>query len=223
VPDRVAPHVLARIKMLVDSYKNQKVAADEIGIPYATLQRILAGKAPLTHERAEKFALAARQSVDALLNRDVDDVGTEAVSPDMSFVPLHDVQASAGHGASAVEAGQSPESLGFPTHWLRSQFGDPRPLRVMHVKGDSMAPTVHDGDLVMINISRREPVDGIYVLRLDDQLMIKRVHFPMERRVLIISDNRDYDRWDRMLDLESDATRESFQLIGRVVWVGRSI
>lgn len=142
---------------------------------------------------------------------------------DMAFVPLHDVAVSAGHGASAVEAGHSAENLGFPSGWLRRQFGDPKRLRIVHVRGDSMSPTLGDEDLVMIDIDRRAPVDGIFVLRLDDQLMVKRVHFPSARRILVTSDNRDYERWDRMFDLESDANRDSLQLIGRVVWMGRSL
>jgi hypothetical protein len=142
---------------------------------------------------------------------------------DMILVPMHDVAVSAGHGAQAVEAGVSPESLGFPLRWLRRRFGDSKQLRVLHVQGDSMMPTLGDGDLAMIDLNRRDPVDGIFVLRVDDQLMVKRVLFPSSRRVLVTSDNRDYDRWDRMIDLESDAARDGFQLIGRVVWVGRGL
>lgn len=224
MPDRIPVPVLDRVKKVVEGYQTQKIAAEAIGIPYATLQRILANKAPLTFERAEKIAHAADKPVEFILYDDVDDVGDNlGSSHGMAFVPLHDVLVSAGHGVNAVEAGQSAESLGFPADWLRQRFGDARRLRVVHVKGDSMAPTLHDGDMVMIDIDRRDPVDGIFVLRLEDQLMVKRVHFPSARRVLVTSDNRDYDRWDRMIDLESDASRELFQLIGRVVWVGKSL
>ncbi len=83
-----------------------------------------------------------------------------------------------------------------------------------------MAPTLGDGDLVMIDVDRRDPVDGIFVLRLDDQLMVKRVHFLSMRRLLVTSDNRDYERFDRLIDLERE---DGLHLIGRVVWAGKSL
>ena len=177
---------------------------------YATAIERLLGRRASGADIAEIFAV----NTQSLPSRSVADV------ENMAFVPLHDVVVSAGHGATAVEAGESAERLGFPNGWLRRQFGDPAKLRIVHVRGDSMAPTLGDGDLVMINVDRRDPVDGIFVLRLDDQLMVKRVLFPSARRVLVTSDNRDYDRFDRLIDLERE---DGLHLVGRVVWAGKSI
>ena len=222
-----SPEAAARLKAAVKRYGSQGKAAENAGISRPSLVEILAGRATPTNGTfanlcrvlgvgASEIAGGYTATEGPLYAR----VPGPGEPGDMAFVPLHDVVVSAGHGASAVEAGESAESLGFPTGWLRRQFGDPAKLRIVHVRGDSMAPTLGDGDLVMINIDRRDPVDGIFVLRLDDQLMVKRVLFPSARRVLVTSDNRDYDRFDRLVDLERE---DGLHLIGRVVWAGRSM
>ncbi|SCW56098.1 Peptidase S24-like [Sphingobium faniae] len=189
------------------------------GLSRPSLVEILAARSVPTNQTLESLCRVLGVKEDDI----VQGAALRTEHGNMAFVPLHDVLVSAGYGASAVEAGESPEHLGFPSGWLRRQFGDPQNLRVVQVKGDSMFPTLGDGDLVMIDLSRREPVDGIFVLRLDEQLMVKRVLFPTARRILVTSDNRDYERWDRMIDLENGATRDGFKLIGRVVWAGKAI
>lgn len=231
----------------------QKEAARKTGIAYATLQRVLAGDSPLTLDRINAIAAATSGEPKAALDqylktglvRDYADGYRQAAasssdlpqylanggdiaasaakagaSPSVRFVPLHDVLVSAGGGVNAVEAAESIESLGFPETWLRSKFGDVTGLRIVKVKGDSMIPTVNDDDLVMFDINRKQPIDGIFVLRMNDQLMVKRIHFPSTRRLLITSDNREYERFDRLIDLERDDT---LNLIGRVVWAGKSL
>lgn len=209
------------------SSKNRDIGwlSQETGVPPNTLRDYIHRGITKT-EAAIAISLALDMSLDELLVGSAafgSELVPKGLEPEMALVPMHDVAVSAGYGAQAVEAGVSPESLGFPSRWLRRKFGELKSLRVVHVQGDSMMPTLGDGDLVMIDISRRDPVDGIFVLRVDDQLMVKRVLFPSSRRVLVTSDNRDYDRWDRMIDFESEAARDSFHLIGRVVWVGRSL
>ena len=239
------------VKAAVRDMGTQKEAARKTGIAYATLQRVLAGESALTLDRISMIAAAATGEPKAVLDQylatgiarghdehtpavmsapvgspstDSSGRGVEAQShispPPVRFVPLHDVTVSAGGGVNAVEAADSVESLGFPENWLRNKFGDVSGLRIVKVKGDSMTPTLNDDDLVMFDINRRQPIDGIFVLRMNDQLMVKRVHFPSTRRLLITSDNRDYERFERLLDLEREDTLD---LIGRVVWAGKSL
>ena len=82
-----------------------------------------------------------------------------------------------------------------------------------------MAPTLGDGDDLLID--RRDagaPLrDGLYVLRIDDSLLVKRlaVH-PMGRRVTIQSDNPAYPDWP-------DCAIGEVTCIGRVIWAGRKV
>jgi len=213
-----SPTAASRLKTAIKKYGSQGAVAELASLSRPALVEILAGRSVPTYQTLASLCGVLGMAADDILN------GSNSSSASgLALVPLHDVLVSAGHGADAVEVGESAESLGFPEGWLRRQFGAPQNLRVVHVKGDSMVPTLGDGDLVMIDITRRDRVDGIFVLRLGDQLMVKRVLFPMPRRVLVTSDNRDYERWDRMIDLANGAASDGFQLIGRVVWVGKAL
>lgn len=218
------------VKSAVRGLGTQKDAALKTGIAYATLQRVLSGDSPLTAERLSKILDAVEPEWRVAIQRQLDagDANSSVASdlsctsfakPRFSYVPLHHVAVSAGAGINAVEAGDTFESLGFPDMWLREKFGDIQGLRIVNIKGDSMTPTLRDGDMVMFDINRRDPVDGVFVLRMNDQLMVKRIHFPSSRRLLVTSDNKDYERYDRLVDLERDDT---LALLGRVVWAGKS-
>ena len=59
--------------------------------------------------------------------------------------------------------------------------------------------------------------DGIYVLRVDDALVVKRLALnPMGRRVTVQSDNPAYPDWP-------DCGLDEINCIGRVIWSGRKI
>ena len=59
--------------------------------------------------------------------------------------------------------------------------------------------------------------DGIYVLRRDDALLVKRIApSPASRRIMIKSDNSSYPSWP-------DCAIDEVDIIGRVVWVGRRL
>ena len=59
--------------------------------------------------------------------------------------------------------------------------------------------------------------DGIYVLRIDDALVVKRLALhPMRRRVTVQSDNPAYPDWP-------DCDLDEVNCIGRVIWAGRKI
>src|SRR3546814_2525614 len=61
--------------------------------------------------------------------------------------------------------------------WLRGLGADPRALSIIRVAGDSMAPTLIDGDDILVDggDAAGRLRDGIYVLRMDDALMVKRI------------------------------------------------
>ena len=134
-------------------------------------------------------------------------------------IPLLDVRASAGHGAmTELEARHA--RFGFDEKWLK-QLSASRPasLSVIRVEGDSMEPTLSDGDEVMVDLSDtgQRLRDGIYVIRSDDALVVKRVALgPQGRQISVVSDNQAYPSWH-------DVDRRSIHIIGRVLWFGRKV
>ena len=59
--------------------------------------------------------------------------------------------------------------------WLRKEYGTTDSLEGIRVSGDSMEPTLFDGDVVLIDRNDFVPKDGVYVLRIEDSLFVKRL------------------------------------------------
>ncbi len=133
-------------------------------------------------------------------------------------VPQFDLGASAGPGALAEDE-RARSHLAFDSKWLRRLASDPKQLSMIRVEGDSMLPTLSDGDEILVD--RGDAADrlrdGIYVLRMEGALMVKRLALnPAERRVAVRSDNPAYPSWN-------DCNPGDVDIVGRVVWVGRRL
>ena len=136
-------------------------------------------------------------------------------STEFTTIPAYQVFASAGHGANITDE-QLAEPMAFRTDWLRREGFDPAKMAVIRAKGDSMEPTITDGDVILIRLKNGEaPRDGLYVLRLDGGLFVKRLQFDLGG-VRIISDNPLY----KSRDLSKTELAE-LDLVGRVVWAGK--
>lgn len=129
------------------------------------------------------------------------------------------VRASAGPGAIAGEEKERPY-FAFDEHWLRTLTGSPSSkLSIIRVDGDSMAPTLNAGDDILVDLGdcMERLRDGIYVLRADDVLVVKRLAIhPTGRRITVQSDNPAYPDWP-------DCDIDSVHCIGRVIWAGRRL
>ena len=82
-----------------------------------------------------------------------------------------------------------------------------------------MAPTLSPGDDILVDLADREERlrDGVYVLRIDDALVVKRIALhPIGGRVTVQSDNPAYPDWP-------DCDLASLNCIGRVIWAGRKL
>lgn len=134
-------------------------------------------------------------------------------------VPILDVDASAGHGALAEMEAKSSQ-FGFEEKWLRRlTVSKASSLSIIHVLGDSMEPTLHDGDEVLVDLGDGQSRlrDGIYVLRMDDALSVKRIAIePSGRRISVTSDNPTYPSWNGL-------DRRNVNIVGRVLWFGRQL
>jgi phage repressor protein C with HTH and peptisase S24 domain len=134
-------------------------------------------------------------------------------------VNRHPVMVSAGPGAIVREEYGKPY-FGFDERWLKVLTPTPTSrLSVVRVEGDSMSPTLNPGDDILVDLDDRADRlrDGIYVLRVDDALIVKRLALnPIGRRVTIQSDNPAYPDWP-------DFGLDEINCIGRVIWSGRKV
>jgi phage repressor protein C with HTH and peptisase S24 domain len=134
-------------------------------------------------------------------------------------VKRHPVAVSAGPGAVvAEEFGKA--YFGFDDRWLKALTQTPADkLSIVRVEGDSMAPTLNAGDDILVDLgdAAERLRDGIYVLRVEDSVVVKRIALnPMRRSVTVQSDNPAYADWP-------DCGIDELNCIGRVIWAGRKV
>lgn len=129
------------------------------------------------------------------------------------------VEASAGPGALDPRDAVHGAIAFDPAYLRRLTGGTGAALSLITVDGESMAPTLNDGDDILVdrNDTAERLRDGIYVLRVDEALLVKRLAIdPVSGGLLIRSDNADYPEWTaRAVD--------QLSIVGRVVWVGRRL
>ncbi len=140
-------------------------------------------------------------------------------SDNLMRVPRLDIGASAGPGALSDQE-LAVGYMAFDSRWMRQiTSGAAADLSMIKVEGDSMEPALSDGDDLLVDTSDSAARlrDGIYVLRREDTVIVKRLAInPSARRATIKSDNPAYPDWP-------DCDLETLGVVGRVVWVGRRI
>jgi len=137
---------------------------------------------------------------------------------DLIAIPRLAVSAAAGAGAFAGDEHGEPAMLVEPG-WLRSVAPGGRDVSLISVRGDSMTPTLDDGDDILVDRGDAGDRlrDGIYVLRRDDMLIVKRVTLTRRPgRFDVTSDNLAHNRW-------TDVGLDEIEVLGRVVWRGRRL
>lgn len=200
---------------------------EERGEDYAGLSRLLGRNpayvqqyirrgSPRRLAEADRRLLARYFGVDeAMLGGPAPEERPDGLMP----VPRLDVGAAAGAGAFDGD-GRTRAHIAFDRAWLRSiAGGGPGELAIIRVEGDSMVPTLADGDEILVDrgdaLGRLR--DGIYVLRIEGALVVKRLALnPAARTVSIRSDNPAYPGWP-------DCDLAAVDPVGRVLWAGRRI
>lgn len=138
-------------------------------------------------------------------------------SDDFVYVPRFDLAVHAGPGA-VCEVDEIRDRLAFRRDWIREMGFQANRLALVDVRGDSMEPTLAEGDVVLVNLGEDVREDGIYVLRRDDGVVVKRIQTTISGDLYIRSDNPRYSE-ERIPKELLDQVR----VAGRVVWLGRRI
>ena len=143
-------------------------------------------------------------------------------NPDLAFVavPYVHLRPSMGGGNMVDEEPNYGRPYHFQKRWIVQDLkADPLKLRIMHVEGDSMMPTLQNDDIVLVDTGRRIPSPpGIFVLHDGMGLVAKRLeHIPHSDppMVKIISDNNRYTPYQ--------CTADEVNIVGRICWYAREI
>ncbi|PSM52763.1 peptidase S24 LexA-like protein [Campylobacter blaseri] len=128
-------------------------------------------------------------------------------------IEVLDLKAGAGKGLMPFEVSVIGKYILDKVFFKTPQ--DESKIKIIQVEGDSMEPTIQDGAHVIIDISKKEEIDGIYAILLDDNVIIKRLQFNLDRTITIISDNPKYE--PKIYDQKD--SQIFFKIIGRKVLV----
>lgn len=130
-------------------------------------------------------------------------------------IPLYEVSASAGMGA-LVEQELVENHIIFLENFLKDLNVGLKDLAIIRVVGDSMYPTIEDGDKVMVQLAENQfRGDGIYVIRLAGTVFAKRLQKLKNGGFSVISDNPRYK--EQVIEPNEG---EQFSIIGKVIWSG---
>jgi phage repressor protein C with HTH and peptisase S24 domain len=217
--DHVRRNLLKVFKERSDSL-DMKSASLAIGRNHAYLHQFIYKGSPKNLSPRDRHTLAQYLNIDEQMltgyasTRD----GLPFIGEDFVPIPVYDVAASAGHG-SLISQEAIKYHLAFQRSWLaRVTDAAVNELAIIHVEGDSMAPTLSDGDAVLVDLSQQQPkLDGIYVIGYEDHLMVKRLRIdPVRQMLAIMSDNALYPAVENIAP-------ENLNVIGRVIWLGRRL
>lgn len=160
----------------------------------AYLQQFVERGSPRRLAEADRRLLADHFGVSEAL------LGGPVAGDDTVAVPLRDVRASAGPGALAGDE----RVLGrerFAGATLRDLGIAPGLASIVTARGDSMWPVIIDGDRLLVDEGDRRlgRTAGIYVMRRDEALVVKRAR-QSGASVELVSDNPAYDTITLPLD-----------------------
>jgi phage repressor protein C with HTH and peptisase S24 domain len=131
-------------------------------------------------------------------------------------------QAEAAAAGSTTPPPPRPQTeyIAFRHDWVRAALGiDPADLVLETAVGESMQPTINNGDLLLVDTTDRDFNSfGVYVLEVGGERLVKRVQRKLDGSLVLISDNETYQP-----DQVSGEMLKDVRVIGRVVWGGGSI
>jgi phage repressor protein C with HTH and peptisase S24 domain len=133
---------------------------------------------------------------------------------------LDDTRTSNNHGTHSEED-HAENVLLFSEDWIRKEFdANPRNLSLIRVAGDSMEPTLRAGDFILVDRRTRRPDrEGVYLLRMGEMLLLKRLQALPGGKIRASSDNAAFDPFV----LNADEPDDNIQIHGRIIWASRRL
>jgi phage repressor protein C with HTH and peptisase S24 domain len=197
--------------------KNQQQMARELGISYGALRGWESNISAPGAKAIEAF-IRLGFSAHWLLTGE----GPMQIEDNGVSIPILGAETSQGPDRNGlvlvsrhcVKANTITDELALPAMWFERKGLDRKQLLCIGVTGDSMEPTLSDGDLVLVDTrANRIHENAVYALGMGDDVRIKRVIAHFDGSVTIRSDNPLYGE-----ETVSTTQAQSLRVLGRVVW-----
>jgi phage repressor protein C with HTH and peptisase S24 domain len=132
-----------------------------------------------------------------------------------AMVSIRQIDLEYGMGATFSDGPIAVEVMDFPKVWIEAiTSSPPAQLTWARGRGDSMAPTILDGDLVLLDRSQRRVTeqDALWAYTIGDLGAIKRLRIK-GGRIVILSDNPSVPTDEEPID--------EVNIVARVIFIGR--
>ena len=189
-----------RIREAAAKVGGQIALAEMAEVSRGAMTNYVSGKTSPQLETLERISKAAGVSAEWLAFGSSDDSpsGGSAAATTASLValPRYDIQASAGSGSLALNE-DVRDFMSVSREWLSRYVPPNARIGVIETRGDSMEPTIRDGDILMVthDIDDDDVAGGgIFVISVEGHLMVKRLHKRLNGDMQIISDNERYEK-----------------------------
>lgn len=214
-----APRTRAEAAMLAADVSQSEMAR-RLGVTQGAVQQIASGETKNSRLLPD-IARELGVSLDWLKGITDDPAVAPGIGEDgmgVTRIRQLDIGYAMGAGTYLDENAVETSWVNFDSSWLSHiSASSPDMLFVARGVGDSMNPTLHDSDLLIVDRGRRriDQQDRIWAVAYGELGMIKRVRRLPSGRFLMISDNPTIENFE--------ATDEELFVIGRVAWAGRTL
>jgi phage repressor protein C with HTH and peptisase S24 domain len=226
----------ARLHLILQHWPSADRLARAMAVSPSAFRKWLRGEAEPSRERLVALAEAAQVGIAWLARGEgppphfmesehgggrARSIGSDSGIDPSRFILLPKQAEGAAAGSVTPEPPRpETEYIAFRHDWVRTGFGiEPSDLILEIAVGDSMRPTIQDGDLLLVDTTDRTFSSfGVYVLVIGGERLVKRVQRKLDGSLVLISDNGTYQPDHVTGEMLTDVT-----VIGRVVWGGGAI
>jgi SOS-response transcriptional repressor LexA len=206
--------ILSRIKDILSSeIKNKKVfdkdIAEALSISQATLAT-MKSRGRIPYKQILEFCASRKISINWLIfNQVVQSLVDESEKFERIYY-FKDIYASAGGGAENYD--ESSEYIKLDKE-IVNYLGGKRAIKniqALNVIGDSMEPTLNDGDMLFMDRGSINPnKNGVYVVSTPVGVFVKRLQLKSNGTVALVSDNSSYS--------DESVRAEDIVVLGKVI------
>lgn len=188
--------------ILSEQSKNQEWLCEQTGIVIGTLRNWI------YYKRLPNVDDGIRIIESLGLTMEQFKLWPDVPSEDVINIPVYEQAYSAGRGQELPDSAEILDYVALPKELKRYKEN----IRAAYVRGDSMEPTIFDGDIILFDCFGYDNTDGIYSINYKGAGFVKRLQRDKDT-VHIISDNKMYN------EMTESAESEDFRVVGKVRFV----
>lgn len=208
------------LNRLIQESGTQRVFAEKTDLAPAHVSQMVNG----TRDMGEKVARQIEEKLGmapGTLDLPEESAKNEVKEPAANYgfaTRVRGMVLSAGNGHVTWEHEEIDNSHAFRREWLQRNKINLKHCRIVDVRGDSMAPHLEDGDIVLINLDDKTVKSGeVYAIAVDGETRIKRLIKRADGSIELRSDNESPSYPTETI---TPGSMDRIQIIGRKVWRG---